>query len=317
MLAMDGRKYQIGDYVVDTARYRISSGRRDRPVEPKVFDLLVYLVRHRDRVLTREQLFEAIWDGREVSDATLSNHVKSARRALGDSGELQQTIQTVRGRGYQFVAPVIEVVADATAPAVDPSPASVARPRRRSCPESVARAAAGVWCAGGRALLGWILLRPPAAPVDPVRPYLLVVPFGVSENATLRPPDVRRPADAGGDRQPAEDLRSQGGSTASAFEFRKDKTREHIQEHLPDVRVRAGRRGQRRPRWHAADHAAACPPAAGPGLVEQAVHGPRRQPEFLRDRRRDRPGRGRRAEGGSAEGRTARAGGVPGQPQGL
>src|SRR5262245_22734253 len=109
MPAARSRKYQIGDFVIDTARYRITSGDAVVPVEPKVFDLLVYLIRERDRVLTREELFEAVWDGRVVSDATLSNHVKSARKELGDSGELQQTIQTIRGRGYQFIAPVTEL----------------------------------------------------------------------------------------------------------------------------------------------------------------------------------------------------------------
>ena len=170
MLAMDGKKYQVGDYVIDTARYRISSGADVIPVEPKVFDLLVYLVRNRDRVLTREQLFDAIWDGREVSDATLSNHVKSARRVLGDSGELQQTIQTVRGRGYQFIAPVTEVAADAAAPAVDPSPAplpaQVDAPVRRKwrmpllgSGALVAAALLGGYCSGLRLRL-WIRYAP-------------------------------------------------------------------------------------------------------------------------------------------------------------
>ena len=99
-------KYQVAEYIIDTARYRISSGDAAIPAEPKVFDLLVYLIRHRDRVLSREELFQEVWDGREVSDATLSNHVKSARKILGDSGELQKTILTIRGRGYQFIAPV-------------------------------------------------------------------------------------------------------------------------------------------------------------------------------------------------------------------
>src|SRR4026209_16095 len=99
-------KYQIADYTIDTARYRITYGDAVVPAEPKVFDLLMYLIRHRDRVLSREELFREVWDGREVSDATLSNHVKSARKILGDSGELQQTILTIRGRGYQFVASV-------------------------------------------------------------------------------------------------------------------------------------------------------------------------------------------------------------------
>src|SRR5215510_9735570 len=112
-------KYQIAEYTLDTTRYRITSGDTVIPAEPKVFDLLVYLIRHRDRVLSREELFKEVWDGREVSDATLSNHVKSARKILGDSGELQQTILTIRGRGYQFIAPVTEIAdgADSVAPA--------------------------------------------------------------------------------------------------------------------------------------------------------------------------------------------------------
>src|SRR6187399_1340947 len=99
-------KYQIAEFHIDTARFRVSSGDVPIATEPKVFDLLVYLIRHRDRVVTREELFKEVWDGREVSDATLSNHVKIARKVLGDSGELQGTIQTIRGRGYQFIAPV-------------------------------------------------------------------------------------------------------------------------------------------------------------------------------------------------------------------
>ena len=112
MPEVGGKTYRVGHFVIDLARYRITVGDTAVPVEPKVFDLLVHLIRHRDRVLTREEMFEAVWDGREVSDATLSNHVKNARRALGDNGELQQTIQTIRGRGYRFIAPVIEVSDD-------------------------------------------------------------------------------------------------------------------------------------------------------------------------------------------------------------
>src|SRR5262245_63222186 len=106
-------KYQVADYVIDTVRYRISTGSTAVPAEPKVFDLLVYLIRHRDRVLSREELFKEVWEGREVSDATLSNHVKSARKVLSDNGDLQKTIVTIRGRGYQFIAPVKVIPAEA------------------------------------------------------------------------------------------------------------------------------------------------------------------------------------------------------------
>ena len=84
MAAVDATKYLVGDFVIDTARYQLSQGGQPVPVEPKVFDLLVYLIRNRNRVLTREELFEQVWEGRPVSDATLSNHVMSARKALGD-----------------------------------------------------------------------------------------------------------------------------------------------------------------------------------------------------------------------------------------
>src|ERR1044072_799487 len=114
-------KYQIAEYTIDTARYRITHGDAVIPAEPKAFDLLVYLIRHRDGVLSREELFREVWDGREVSDATLSNHVKSARKILGDSGELQQTILTIRGRGYQFIAPVT-VIPEGGVVAADAAP---------------------------------------------------------------------------------------------------------------------------------------------------------------------------------------------------
>src|SRR5688572_9272091 len=123
-------KYQIAEYIIDTARYRISSGDAVIPAEPKVFDLLVYLIRHRERVLSREELFREVWDGREVSDATLSNHVKSARKILGDSGELQKTILTIRGRGYQFIAPVTVIPEGSEAAGGDETPAPQAATAR-------------------------------------------------------------------------------------------------------------------------------------------------------------------------------------------
>src|SRR5262245_33353554 len=79
----DSKKYRVGDYTIDAALFRITRGSEVVAVEPKVFDLLVYLIEHRGRVLSRDELFQKVWDGREVSDATLSNHIKSGRRALG------------------------------------------------------------------------------------------------------------------------------------------------------------------------------------------------------------------------------------------
>ncbi len=247
MLAAEGRKFRIGDYVVDTARFRITHRDETVAVEPKVFDLLVHLIRHRDRVLTREQLFEAVWDGREVSDATLSNHVASARRALGDSGELQQTIQTVRGRGYRFVAPVEEIVGEPASATVGTAPASAAAPTPAPEPAPVAGTRDGpprrTWqlALGAVALLASALffgarfLDAPAVQPEPGRPYLLVVPFGVSENAT----EYHRTFADQVTREVVDNLRKISGLRtvphASVFHFRTDKTREHILESLPDL----------------------------------------------------------------------------------
>jgi DNA-binding winged helix-turn-helix (wHTH) protein/TolB-like protein/Tfp pilus assembly protein PilF len=253
MRAADGRKFRIGEYVVDTARYRVIHGDVTVSVEPKVFDLLVHLIRHRDRVLTREQLFEAIWNGREVSDATLSNHVSAARKALGDSGELQRTIQTVRGRGYQFVAPVVEIAdavasiavepmpapppAPESAPEPAPAPATVTRrpdePTRR--PWRLALALVAVALLVPALFFGARFQTASSVPPEPGRPYILVVPFGVSENAT----EYHRTFADQVTREVVDNLRKISGLRtvphASAFHFRADKTREHILESLPDL----------------------------------------------------------------------------------
>jgi len=78
-------------------------------VEPHVFDLILYLIEHRGRLVSRDELFKILWPSREVCDATLSNNIKCARAALGDDGERQIIIKTTRGRGYQFIAETIEI----------------------------------------------------------------------------------------------------------------------------------------------------------------------------------------------------------------
>lgn len=223
-------KYQVAEYTIDTARYRISSGDAAIPAEPKVFDLLVYLIRHRDRVLSREELFREVWDGREVGDATLSNHVKSARKVLGDSGELQKTIQTIRGRGYQFIAPVtvIPEAAPESPPASAPAAGSVA-PKWR-LPVSIAGALLFA------AVLGWYFWSSSraAAPAS-AAPYVLVVPFDVSGDA----PEAWRPFADQATREVIRNLRKISGlrvvPALSAFAFKDNKARDHIRRQLPDI----------------------------------------------------------------------------------
>ena len=102
--------YRLGDIEVDTSNFRLSENGSTIAVEPQVFDLIVYLIANRDRLVTREELFDNLWTGRVVSDTSLSNHIKSARKALGDDGKKQLVIKTIHGRGYQFIANTHEVI---------------------------------------------------------------------------------------------------------------------------------------------------------------------------------------------------------------
>jgi pimeloyl-ACP methyl ester carboxylesterase/DNA-binding winged helix-turn-helix (wHTH) protein len=96
--------YRFGDYLVDTERVEIRNGADAVDVEPQVFDLLVYLIENRDRVVDRDELMDTIWHGRIVSLSTLTSRINAARAATGDSGRLQHMIKTVSRKGYRFVA---------------------------------------------------------------------------------------------------------------------------------------------------------------------------------------------------------------------
>lgn len=91
-------------------------------IEPQVFSLLVHLVEHRDRVISKDELIEAIWDGRFVSDSAVTSRIKSARKALGDDGQTQKYIKTLHGRGVRFVAEVAVAGAPDASPALDANP---------------------------------------------------------------------------------------------------------------------------------------------------------------------------------------------------
>ena len=91
---------------LDTALFELRRGGQAVPLEPQAFDVLVYLVAHRDRVVPKEELMDAVWGGRFVSEAAVTSRIKQARRAVGDDGQAQRVIRTVHGRGYRFVAPV-------------------------------------------------------------------------------------------------------------------------------------------------------------------------------------------------------------------
>ncbi len=98
--------YSCETWELDTELYELRQAGTLCKVEPQVFDFLLFLVRNHDRVVSKEELVDEIWDGRIVSEATISTCLKGARQALGDDGRLQRLIKTVHGRGFRFVGSV-------------------------------------------------------------------------------------------------------------------------------------------------------------------------------------------------------------------
>ncbi len=119
---MASTRISFDDCAIDLVAFEVRRGGEAQPVEPQVFDLLAYLVRHPGRLVTKDELIAQVWGGRAVSDAALSSRIKSARKAIGDDGAQQRYIRTVHGRGFRFVA---ELAAE-TAPAAAPPPAEPA-----------------------------------------------------------------------------------------------------------------------------------------------------------------------------------------------
>lgn len=98
--------YAFEDFELDTARAELRRSGEQVPVEPQVFDLLLFLVQKPDIVISRDELVATIWQNRIVSEAAIASCIKSARKAIGDAGKDQRFIKTVRGRGIRFMAAV-------------------------------------------------------------------------------------------------------------------------------------------------------------------------------------------------------------------
>jgi TolB-like protein/DNA-binding winged helix-turn-helix (wHTH) protein/tetratricopeptide (TPR) repeat protein len=107
--------FTINGCSIDTDAYEVRRSGTPVPVEPQVFDLLVQLLRNRDRVVTRDEIIEKVWHGRIVSEAAISSCIKAVRRAIGDDGSAQACIQTIRGRGFRVVADVTQCAGHAAA----------------------------------------------------------------------------------------------------------------------------------------------------------------------------------------------------------
>ncbi|GLH79147.1 hypothetical protein SSBR45G_40560 [Bradyrhizobium sp. SSBR45G] len=110
--------YCFDDFVLDPGRRELRRGDGLIALEPQVFDLLAFLIRTRDRVISRDEILAEVWGGRIVSDATLASRISAARSAIGDSGEAQRLIRTIPRKGIRFTGEVREQADTPSSPAV-------------------------------------------------------------------------------------------------------------------------------------------------------------------------------------------------------
>jgi TolB-like protein len=125
-------RFLFADHTLDIGRRELRRGSEPVSVEPQVFDLLMYLVQNRDRVVTKDDLIASVWGGRIVSDSTLTSRINAARKAVGDSGEDQKLIRTVARKGLRFVGTVrTQSNGDEPAHATGPPPPDELREKPR------------------------------------------------------------------------------------------------------------------------------------------------------------------------------------------
>jgi TolB-like protein len=124
--------YLFEDFALDGDRRELRRGNDLISVEPQVFDLLQYLIRNRERVVSKDDLVDAVWQGRIVSDATLASRVNAARSALQDNGEQQRLVRTILRRGFRFVGTVREEAGTEATPTVEQLKPGLGIPARPS-----------------------------------------------------------------------------------------------------------------------------------------------------------------------------------------
>jgi TolB-like protein len=105
--------FRFADLELDTALFQVRRNQQVLAVQPQVFDVLLYLLKHRDRVVSKDELLEQVWQGRVISETALSSRIKAVRQLIGDSGDQQSLIRTIRNRGFQFVGEVSVRLTDA------------------------------------------------------------------------------------------------------------------------------------------------------------------------------------------------------------
>jgi DNA-binding winged helix-turn-helix (wHTH) protein/tetratricopeptide (TPR) repeat protein len=179
--------YRFAGCELDVARRELRRGGAAVDVQPRVFELLVYLVLHRDRAVGKDEIQDAVWAGMVVTEASLTRAVMKARRAVGDDSSSQAVIRTVHGHGYRFVAPLEPVPESAPSAAPDadagePGAAQVGSPAPAPAPSSApsrhgrlrTRAVAALMVAAAATGV-WLLLWPPFPPQEGGRVAVLPV----------------------------------------------------------------------------------------------------------------------------------------------
>jgi DNA-binding winged helix-turn-helix (wHTH) protein/tetratricopeptide (TPR) repeat protein len=102
--------FSFADHTLDVGRRELRHREEPVAVEPQVFDLLVYLIENRERVVSKDDLIASVWGGRIVSDSTLTSRITAARHAIGDSGEAQRLIRTIPRKGLRFIGEVCDSI---------------------------------------------------------------------------------------------------------------------------------------------------------------------------------------------------------------
>ena len=98
--------FSFSEFRLDTDRQELVKGDQPVALQPQVMDVLIFLIENRDRVVTKDELIDAVWEGRAISDGSLNARINAARKAVGDSGETQEVIRTIPRKGFRFVANV-------------------------------------------------------------------------------------------------------------------------------------------------------------------------------------------------------------------
>ncbi|WMW03748.1 winged helix-turn-helix domain-containing protein [Pseudomonas entomophila] len=105
-------RFMFEDYVLDQQRRELTLRGQAVTITPQAFDLLLQLVGNQDRVVSKEELLDAVWSGRIVSESTITSHVNAVRRAIGDSGSQQRLLRTVARKGYRFIGDIRQIPDD-------------------------------------------------------------------------------------------------------------------------------------------------------------------------------------------------------------